>query len=86
VGRSGSSLYRNYHYSIGNYFNFIENRTSNTVVGFVNLFERHDKPEHTDTLKTYDCPILIKQQPKKKEDSIETGTDYEHKRAKHYLT
>jgi hypothetical protein len=41
--------------------------------------------EHTDTLKTYDCPILIKQNIKEKEDSVEVGTDYKHQRAKHYL-
>jgi hypothetical protein len=38
-------------------------------------------PGHTDTLKTYDCPILIKQK-----DSVDVGTDYEHQRAKDYLT
>jgi hypothetical protein len=43
--------------------------------------------EHTDTLKTYGCPILIKQKNlRKKEDSIEVGTNYEHQRAKDYLT
>jgi hypothetical protein len=44
-------------------------------------------PEHTDTLKTYDCPILIKQKKwKRKENSVEVGTDYEKQRAKDYLT
>jgi hypothetical protein len=28
-------------------------------------------PEHTVTLKAYDCPILIQQNLKKNEDSIE---------------
>jgi hypothetical protein len=44
-------------------------------------------PEHTQTLKTCDCPILIKQKnQRKKEASVEVGTDYEHQRAKDYLT
>jgi hypothetical protein len=44
-------------------------------------------PEHTDMLKTNDCTILIKQiKSKKKEGSIEVGTDYEHQRTKDYLT
>jgi hypothetical protein len=34
-------------------------------------------PEHRDTLKTYDCPILIKQKIEEKEDSVAIGTDYE---------
>jgi hypothetical protein len=42
-------------------------------------------PEHTDTLKTYDCPILIKQKIEEKEDSVEVGTYYEHQRAQMYL-
>jgi hypothetical protein len=42
--------------------------------------------QNIQTLKTYDCPILIKEKSKKKEDSIEVGTDYEHQRAKYYLT
>jgi hypothetical protein len=43
-------------------------------------------PEHTDTLQTNGCPIFIKQKSKKREDSVEVGTDYEHQRAKDYLT
>jgi hypothetical protein len=43
-------------------------------------------PEHTDTLKTYHCPILFKQKLKKKENSVEVGTDYKHQKAKHCLT
>jgi hypothetical protein len=43
-------------------------------------------PEHTDTLKTYDCPVLIKQKIEEGKDSVEVGTDYEHQRAKDYLT
>jgi hypothetical protein len=43
VGGPGNSLERNYHYSIENDLNFIAERTSNTGVGFINLFERHDK-------------------------------------------
>jgi hypothetical protein len=40
-------------------------------------------PEHTDTLKTYNCPILIKKKiEEKKKDSVEVGTDYEHQRTK----
>jgi hypothetical protein len=38
-----NSLKRNYR-SIENDFNFIAERTSNTSVDFVNLFEKHDKP------------------------------------------
>jgi hypothetical protein len=44
VGGLGNSLERNYHYSIENDLNFIAERTSNTSVGSINLFERHDKP------------------------------------------
>jgi hypothetical protein len=43
-------------------------------------------PEHTDTLEAYDCLILSKQNIEEKENSIETGTDYEHPKAKDYLT
>jgi hypothetical protein len=43
-------------------------------------------PEYTDTLKTYDSPILIKQNIEENEDSVEIGTDYEHQKAKDYLT
>jgi hypothetical protein len=44
-------------------------------------------PEHTETPKAYDCPILIKQKKlKKKKTVIETGTDYECHKAKDYLT
>jgi hypothetical protein len=39
-----NSLGRNYHYSIENDHNFIAQKTSNTGVGFVHLFERRDKP------------------------------------------
>jgi hypothetical protein len=39
-----NSLERNYRYSIENYPNFIAERTSNTSVDFINLFEKHDKP------------------------------------------
>jgi hypothetical protein len=35
-------------------------------------------PEHSDTLKTYDYPTLIKQKIEEKQDVIEVGTDYEH--------
>jgi hypothetical protein len=43
--------------------------------------------KHADTLKTYDCPISIKQKiGKKKEDCVEVGIDYEHQRARDYLT
>jgi hypothetical protein len=43
VGGPGNSLDRNYHYSTENYLNFIAERTSNTSMGFVNLFESNDK-------------------------------------------
>jgi hypothetical protein len=40
-------------------------------------------PEHTETLKTYDCPILIKQKIEgEKEDSVEIIINYEHQSAK----
>jgi hypothetical protein len=42
-------------------------------------------PWALDSLKTYDCPILIKQKSKKK-DPIEYSTDYKHQRAKDYIT
>jgi hypothetical protein len=44
VGGPGNSLNRNYHYSIEKDINFIVEKTSNTNVGFVGLFRRHDKP------------------------------------------
>jgi hypothetical protein len=44
VGGPGNSLDRNHHYSTEDDLNFIAERTSNTNVGFVNLFQRHDKP------------------------------------------
>jgi hypothetical protein len=34
-------------------------------------------PEYTDTLKTYNCPILNKQNIEEK-DSVEVGTDYKY--------
>jgi hypothetical protein len=45
-------------------------------------------PEHTDILETYVCPMLItkKKTSKKEDDSVEGGTDYEHQRAKDYVT
>jgi hypothetical protein len=43
-------------------------------------------PEHTDTLKIYDCPILIKQKVKEKKKTVEISTDYKHQRAKDFLT
>jgi hypothetical protein len=44
VGGAGNSLDTNYQYSIENDLNFIAERTSNTNVGVVGLFERHDEP------------------------------------------
>jgi hypothetical protein len=44
LGGPGNSLDRNYHYLIEEDVNSITERTSNTNVGFVNLFKRHDKP------------------------------------------
>jgi hypothetical protein len=40
----GNSLDRNFHYSIKKDLHFIAERTSNTSVGVVGLFERHDEP------------------------------------------
>jgi hypothetical protein len=42
--------------------------------------------EHTDILKTYDCPILCEQKIEEKRRLLEVGTDYKHQRAKDYLT
>jgi hypothetical protein len=44
VGGPGNSLDRNYNYSVQKDINFIVERTASTNVGFVNLFQRHDKP------------------------------------------
>jgi hypothetical protein len=44
VGRPGNSLDRNQYYSVEKDVNFIAERTTNTNVGFVNLFSRQDKP------------------------------------------
>jgi hypothetical protein len=43
VGGPQNSLDRNHHYSIEDNLNYIAEGTSNTNVGFVNLFQRHDK-------------------------------------------
>jgi hypothetical protein len=43
------------------------------------------KPEHKITLTAYDCPIIIKQKLRKKEDSVENGSNYEHLQAREYL-
>jgi hypothetical protein len=43
-GGPGNSLDRNYNYSIEKDINFTAERTANANVGFVNLFQRHDKP------------------------------------------
>jgi hypothetical protein len=43
VGGPGKRLDRNYPYSIENFLNFIAERTSNTSVGYDNLFESYDK-------------------------------------------
>jgi hypothetical protein len=40
----GNGLNINYLYSIANDLNCIAERTSNTRMGFVSLFERHDMP------------------------------------------
>jgi hypothetical protein len=42
--------------------------------------------EPTETLKAYDCPILIKQNIEEKEYTVETGTACEHPKAKYYFT
>jgi len=42
VGGPGNSLDRNCYYQID--IKFIAERTSNTSVGFLNLFERHNEP------------------------------------------
>jgi hypothetical protein len=52
VGEPGNSLDRNYHYQIEKNINFIAERTSNNNVGFVNLFERHDKPWMNEKVKS----------------------------------
>jgi hypothetical protein len=44
MGGPGKSLKSNYHYSVQNDLNFIAESISNIDVGFVKLFERHDKP------------------------------------------
>jgi hypothetical protein len=44
VGGPGKSLDRNYNYCIEKDINYIAERTTNTQVEFVNLFQRHDKP------------------------------------------
>jgi hypothetical protein len=41
VGGPGNSLDRNHHYSIEDDLNFIAERTPNTNVEFVNLFQMH---------------------------------------------
>jgi hypothetical protein len=43
VGGAGNSLDINQHYSIDKDLIFTAERTSNTNVGSVNLFRRHDK-------------------------------------------
>jgi hypothetical protein len=43
MGGPGNSLDRNFNYCIEKDINFIAERTSNTNVGFVNLFKRRDK-------------------------------------------
>jgi hypothetical protein len=43
VGGPGNSLDRNYSYSIEKDINYIAERTTNTNVESVNLFQRHDK-------------------------------------------
>ncbi|KDR19419.1 hypothetical protein L798_06193 [Zootermopsis nevadensis] len=44
VGGPGNSLDRNKKYSIEKDVDFIAKRTTNTNVGLVNLFSRHDRP------------------------------------------
>jgi hypothetical protein len=44
VGGPGKRLDRNYYYSVEKDVNFIAERTTNTHVGLVNLFKRHDRP------------------------------------------
>lgn len=43
MGGPGNSVDRNHHYSIKKDTNFIVVTTSNTSVGFINLFKKHDK-------------------------------------------
>jgi hypothetical protein len=43
VGGPENSLDRNYNYLLEKDINFIADRIANTNVGFVNLFQRHDK-------------------------------------------
>jgi hypothetical protein len=44
VGGPGNGLDRNYNYSIEKDINYISERTTNTKVELVNLFQKHDKP------------------------------------------
>jgi hypothetical protein len=43
-------------------------------------------PEHIDTLKTYDCPILIKQKIEEKKKTPYISTNYKHQTVKDCLT
>jgi hypothetical protein len=43
-------------------------------------------PKHKRTLKAYDCSILTKQEVKRKENSEQNGTDYEHPHTGEYIT
>jgi hypothetical protein len=43
-------------------------------------------PEHTDKLKTYEYPILIKQKSEEKRRLRRGGMDNKHQTAKDYLT
>jgi hypothetical protein len=52
VGGPGNSLDRNYHYSIEDDLNYIAEWTSNTRVGFVNLFQRHDDPRMNEKVRS----------------------------------
>jgi hypothetical protein len=68
-------------------------KTEEDIEAAVNVFNDtvqwagwNTTPEHTDILKTYVCPILITPKKSKKKKTVETGTDYEHQKAKYYVT
>jgi len=52
IGTARNSLDRNYNYQIEKDINSIARRKCNTNVGFINLFERHEKPWVNAKLRT----------------------------------
>jgi hypothetical protein len=80
------SIRKSWHYVINKRLTLNASHKTEEDIEAIQLADWYITPEHTGTLKTYDYPILIKQKSKKKEDTLEVGTDYEHQRAKDYLT